>query len=92
VPENASITDRIREILRPYAAKWSGVRSRGDIVIPEREIAEVVDQIVEAIRSTVERQEASDTDLFDVLMETRRAGSVQNQMESLRRRFTILCR
>lgn len=90
--ENTSITDRVREILRPYAAKWSGVRSRGDIVIPEREIAEVVDQIVGAMDSTVVRQEASDADLFDVLMKTRRFESVQSQMESLRRCFTILRR
>jgi hypothetical protein len=92
VAENTSITDRVREILRPYAAKWSGVRSRGDIVIPEREIAEVVDQIVGAMDSTVVRQEASDAELFDVLMKTRGSESVQSQMEALRSCFTILRR
>jgi hypothetical protein len=87
------IAERIQQILRPYSVNWSGMRSRGDLVIPQREIPQVVEEILEAIRTGSDREtEITDSELFDALMETRRAGSVQDQMDSLRRRFTILSR
>lgn len=88
-----SITDRIRRILRPYAANWSGTLGRGDVLIPQREIPKVIDELVDAVRTDLTRQrEATDGELFDALMESRRAGSVQDQMALLRHRFQILCR
>jgi hypothetical protein len=93
VADTTAIAERIRQILRPYSVNWSGLRGRGDLVIPQREIAQVVDEILVALRDGDTRpREASDPELFAALMETRRADSVQTQMELLRRRFRILCR
>jgi hypothetical protein len=88
-----SVSERIREVFRPYAANWSGVLGRGDVLIPQREISQVIDEIVDAVRGDLVRhREATDGELFEALMESRRAGSVQDQMELLRGRFRILCR
>lgn len=88
-----SISDRIHRILRPYAANWSGTLSRGDVLIPQREIPQIIDQLVDAIRTELTRQrEATEAELFEALMESRKAGSVQDQMALLRCRFQILCR
>jgi hypothetical protein len=93
VADTTVVAERIRQILRPYSVNWSGLRGRGDLVIPQREIAQVVDEILATLRDDDSRpREASDQELFATLMETRRADSVQTQMELLRRRFRILCR
>jgi hypothetical protein len=93
VTDTSTIAEQIRQILRPYSVNWSGLRGRGDLVIPQREIAQVVDEIEDALRDGGDPpREASDPELFDALMETRRSGSVQTQMELLRRRFKIVCR
>ena len=65
-------TERILNVLRPYASNWTGTLGKGDLVIPQRE--------------------AGDTDLFQVLMAARRAESVQDQADLLRRAFRILLR
>ncbi len=91
--QQGPISDRLREILRPYAANWSGTLGRGDVLIPQREIPQIIEEIVDAVRAEIARpREASDPELFDALMESRRAGSVQDQMAFLRGRFQILCR
>ena len=93
MPQSQPISECIRRILRPYAANWAGTLGRGDVLIPQREIAQVIDEIVEAIRGETTRlREATDAELFEALMDSRRAGSVQDQMELLRQRFQILCR
>jgi hypothetical protein len=90
---NKSITERILHILRPYASNWSGTLGRGDLVIPQREIPHVIHEILDTLRDDASRhKEATDPELFEALMDARRAASVQGQMELLRRRFLILCR
>ena len=91
--ETSNIAEQVRQILRPYSVNRSGLRGRGDLVIPQREIAQVVDEILAALGDGIEQpREASDPELFDALMETRRSDSVQTQMALLRRRFKIVCR
>jgi hypothetical protein len=93
VKQASPISDRLREILRPYAANWSGTLGRGDVLIPQREISQVIDEIVDAVRTELTRhREASDAELFEALMDSRRTGSVQDQMAFLRNRFKILYR
>ena len=91
--QGSAITEHIRRILRPYSANWSGMLGRGDLLIPQRDISRVVEAILDAVRADISRQrEASDAELFEALMETRRADSVQDQMNLLLRRFRILCK
>ena len=88
-----TIVERIRQVLRPYAANWSGILGRGDVLIPQRELPKVIDEILDIASGDGARQrEATDAELFEALMESRRAGSVQDQMELLRTRFQILWR
>jgi hypothetical protein len=88
-----SITERILNVLRPYASNWSGTLGRGDLVIPQREIPRVIHEILEALRDEASvPKEAGDRELFDVLMAARRSASVQDQAELLRRHFQILLR
>lgn len=86
-----SITERILNVLRPYASNWSGTLGRGDLVIPQREIPRVIHEILDALHEDT-RKEAGDRELFDVLMAARRNASVQDQAELLRRHFLILLR
>ncbi len=91
--QTVSLSERIRQVLRPYGANWAGTLGRGDVLIPQREIPRVIDDIVDAVRCELTRQrEASDAELFEALMDSRRAGSVQDQMALLRQRFQILRR
>ncbi len=91
--ETVPIIERVRQILRPFAATWSGTLGRGDVIIPQREIPQVVEQVIDAVRTELTRhREASDGELFDALMASRRTGSVQDQMAFLRYRYQILCR
>jgi len=92
VADTSNIAEQIRQILRPYSVNRSGLRGRGDLVIPQREVAQVVDEILGALGECEQPREASDPQLFDALMETRRSDSVQTQMALLRRRFKIVCR
>src|SRR5262245_45994032 len=88
-----SITERILNVLRPYASNWSGTLGRGDLVIPQREIPRVIHEILDAVHDdAASRKEAGDRELFDVLMTARRSASVQDQAELLRRHFLILLR
>src|SRR6266850_5111247 len=88
-----SITERILNVLRPYASNWSGTLGRGDLVIPQREIPRVIHEILAALHEDVSsRKEAGDRELFDVLMAARRSASVQDQADLLRRHFIILLR
>jgi hypothetical protein len=88
-----SITERILNVLRPYASNWSGTLGRGDLVIPQREIPRVIHEILDALHDEGSaRKEAGDRELFDVLMAARRSASVQDQANLLRKHFIILLR
>ena len=88
-----SITERILNVLRPYASNWNGTLGRGDLVIPQREIPRVIHELLDALHDDVAaRKEAGDRELFDVLMAARRSASVQDQADLLRRHFIILLR
>ena len=86
-------TEKILNILRPYAANWSGSLGRGDLVIPQREIPRLIRDLIEAVHEVLEPQgEASDADLFHALVEARRLPSLQDQVEKLRSTFRVLKR
>jgi hypothetical protein len=88
-----SITERILNVLRPYASNWSGTLGRGDLVIPQREIPRVIHEILDALHEESNtRKEAGDREIFEVLMSARRSASVQDQAELLRQHFLILLR
>ena len=76
-----SMTERILNVLRPYASNWTGTLGRGDLVIPQREIPRVIHEILDALRDETADIEASEHELFDVLMAARRSPSVQDQVQ-----------
>ena len=87
------LTERVLNVLRPYASNWSGTLGRGDLVIPQREIPRVIHDILDALHDEAATlKEAGDRALFDVLMTARRSASVQDQAELLRRHFLIYLR
>src|SRR5436189_5635022 len=86
-----SVTEKILNVLRPYAAHWGGSLGRGDLVIPQREIPRVIHEIIDAVRDMTEgRREASDLDLFQVLKESRHLSSIQHQVDLLKGHFVLL--
>ncbi len=86
-------TERVLNVLKPYASNWGGTLSRGDLVIPHGEIPRLVREIVDSVTDAAAQYgEASDRDLFDALVETRSKESVQDQVAELRRRFVILAK
>lgn len=88
--EDRSATERILNVLRPYASNWSGTLARGDLVIPQREIPRLIHEILDAVHEAGERRgEASETDLFQVLSDAQRLPSVQDQVQRLRKAFLI---
>jgi predicted transcriptional regulator len=87
------ITERILNVLRPYASNWSGTLSRGDLVIPQAEVPRLIREILGAVREVVERHgEAADLEVFQTLMASRKAVSVQDVVAELRKKFLILNR
>jgi len=92
VRADRSLTERILAVLRPYASNWSGTLGRGDLVIPQRDIPRVVHEVLDAMHEEAGWEEAGDRELFDVLMTARRTASVQDQVQALRRAFTIVKR
>lgn len=88
-----SVTEKILHVLRPYASNWSGTLGRGDLVIPQREIPRVIQEILDAVHELTDvRREATEGEIFQVLMESRRRPSVQDQLSELRKRFLIVSR
>lgn len=86
-------TEKILDVLRPYAANWSGSLGRGDLVIPQREIPRLINDLIDAIaHGGPADAEASDTELFHALVDAQRARSVQDQVARLRQSFRILKR
>jgi hypothetical protein len=85
--------ERLLDVLRPYAANWSGTLGRGDLVVPQREIPRLIRDLLEAVHQVSEEgREATDAELFHVLSEAERLTSVQDQMVRLRQHFRILKR
>ncbi len=85
-----SATERILNVLRPYASNWSGTLGRGDLVIPQREIPRLIHEILDAVRDASEPQrEATDAEIFQVVSEARRLPSMQDLVTRLRHTFRI---
>jgi hypothetical protein len=88
-----AISDRILNVLRPYASNWSGTLGRGDLVIPQAEVPRLIREITGAMQEIVERHaEAADLEIFRTLMTSRGSPSIQDQVAELKRRFLILMR
>jgi hypothetical protein len=87
-----SITERLLNVLRPYASNWTGTIGRGDLVIPQREIPRVIHEILDAVHDDASTKEAGDHELVDVLRAARRSESLQDQADLLRRHFRIVLR
>lgn len=85
-------TERVLNVLRPYASNWTGSLGRGDLVIPQREIPRLIHEILDAIQDETAVQEAADQELVQALMAVRRHASVQDQAAELLRQFRILLR
>ena len=93
MPGDRSATEKILNVLRPYASNWSGTLGRGDLVIPQREIPRLIHEILDALREAGERGgEASEMEVFQLLSDARRLPSVQEQAQRLRRAFLMLKR
>lgn len=88
-----SATEKILNVLRPYAANWSGTLGRGDLVIPQREIPRLIHEILDAVREVGERRgEATELEVFQVLSDAQRLPSLQDQVDRLQASFCILKR
>jgi hypothetical protein len=86
-----SATERILNVLRPFASNWSGTLGRGDLVVPQREIPRLIHEILSALRESEEgRCEASDAEIFQVILESQRLPSMQDLVRRLRDQFLIL--
>jgi len=84
------VTERVMELLRPYAANWSGSLGRGDLVIPQREIPHLVGEIVSVVTDLLaESREATDEELFRALHELERLPSLQDRIARLRAAYKI---
>lgn len=85
--------DKILRLLRPFAANWSGSLARGDLVIPQREIAGLVHEICELIHEAGRPgPEVTEPELFQALSDARRLPSLQDQVARLQASFRILKR
>ena len=88
-----SVTEKILNVLRPYASNWNGTLGRGDLVIPQREIPRVIHEILDGVHELTDiRREAAEGEIFQALMEARHLPSVQDQLSALRKRFLIIAR
>jgi hypothetical protein len=86
-------TEKILDVLRPYAANWSGSLGRGDLVVPQREIPRLINDLLDAIAGVTDVEgEVGDSELFHALAEAQRSRSVQDQVAKLRQHFRILKR
>jgi len=87
-------TERLLDVLRPYAANWSGSLGRGDLVVPQREIPRLINDLLDAIAQSGEENtgEVSDAELFHALSDMQRTPSLQDQVVKLRQTFRIFKR
>jgi hypothetical protein len=88
-----SATERILNVLRPFASNWSGTLGRGDLVIPQRDIPRLISDILDAARECDEpRCEASESEIFRVISEAQNLPSMQDLARRLVAEFIILKR
>ncbi len=86
-----SLADRILHLLRLYSSNWTGTVGRGDVVIPQREMAHLVRDLLSLFKQAQELPgEASEAEVFQTLMESQRLSSVQDRVSALRKRFLII--
>ena len=85
-------SERIRGVLSPYASNWTGTLGRGDLVIPRRDIPQLIEDIQEALGNELAAPEASEREIFEVLMAATRHTSVQEQVAVLRKKFRLVRR
>ena len=85
-------SERIRGVLSPYASNWTGTLGRGDLVIPQRDIPRLIEEILVAFGQDSPLPEASERELFEVLMAASRHTSVQEQVAVLRQKFRLVRR
>ncbi len=86
-------SEKILDILQPYAANWSGTLQRGDVVIPRAKLPELVEEIAALLAGPDGgTPEASELEVFRVLQEATRSASLQSQSARLRKAFRILKR
>ena len=85
-----SPNERVLALLDPYRDSWNGTLHRGDLVIPQQEVAGLVRRILDTVLETT--AEASDHEVFEALRDARARASVQDQVVQLRRRFVMLPR
>jgi hypothetical protein len=87
------LSEKILNVLRPYASNWSGSLGRGDLVVPHREIPRLIRDLLDALQEGSERGgEASELEVFRLLHECRHLPSLQEQAQRLRQAFVILKR
>ncbi len=92
-PREESLADRILHLLKLYSSSWTGTLGRGDLIIPQRELPRFVRDLLNLLeRAQGLPTEAAQADVFEVLMETRRLASVQDQLDALLHRFVIIDR
>jgi len=85
-----AVTDRLREILRPYGSRFTGAIARGDLVVPQREVPKLLRDVAEAALAAADGGEASDREVFEALVEAaQHHGSTQDRVTFLKRRFRI---
>lgn len=85
-----ALRERLGELLRPFASSWSGSLHQGDLVIPRQEIDRLIGAILSAVTDTLgDSGEVDDQALFQILTESHRLASVQDQMQLLRKRLSI---
>jgi len=92
MPSDRTLGERILAVLRPYASNWSGTLGRGDLVIPQRDIPRVVNEVLAALHEEDAWEEVGERELVESLLAGQRCPSVQDQAQALRRQFTLLKR
>ena len=91
--DECNLQERILEVLRPFASTWTGSLRRGDLVIPQTDVARIVNEIVDLVKTLGDDSpEAPERVVFEVLRASQRLPSVQDQAALLRERFLILDR
>lgn len=91
--DDSAATEKLLALLQPYASNWSGTLGRGDLVIPQREVPDLVRRIIDVARGMPQnRGEASALEVFQSLNEAQRLPSVQDQAARLQNTFLILKR
>ena len=91
--DECNLQERILEVLRPFASTWTGSLRRGDLVIPQTDVARIVNEIVDLVKTLGnDSPEAPERIVFEVLRASQRLPSVQDQAALLCERFVILDR